>query len=59
MNGIAPGNYKIFAVPYLNETVPYRSPEFIARHESRAVSVTVQKGTTVEGVSAPYLALGR
>jgi hypothetical protein len=59
MNGIAPGNYKIFAVPYLNETVPYRSPEFIARHESRAVSVTVQKGTTLEGVSAPYLALGR
>jgi len=46
-------------VPYVNETVPYRSPEFIARHESRAVSVTVQKGTTVEGVSAPYLALGR
>ena len=44
MNGIAPGNYKLFAVPYLNETVPYRSLDFIARHESRALSVTVEKG---------------
>jgi Carboxypeptidase regulatory-like domain len=59
MNGVAPGAYKLFAVPYLNETIPYRSLEFIARHESRAVSVTVQKGSTVEGVQAPYLALGR
>jgi len=59
MNGIAPGSYKLFAVPYLNETVPYRGSEFITRHESRAVSVTVGKGTTVEGVQAPYLALGR
>jgi hypothetical protein len=59
MNGIAPGNYKLFAVPYLNETVPYRSPEFIARHESRAISVTVQKGGIVEGIQAPFLALGR
>jgi hypothetical protein len=59
MNGVTPGNYKIFAVPYLNETVPYRSADFVARHESRAVSVTVQKGSTVEGVQVPYLALGR
>jgi hypothetical protein len=59
MNGIAPGTYKLFAVPYLNETVPYRSPEFIARYESRAVSVTVQKGTTLEGIKAPFLSLGR
>jgi Carboxypeptidase regulatory-like domain len=59
MNGIAPGNYKLFAVPYLDETVPYRSPEFVARHESRAVSVTVQKGTTVEGIQVPFLSLGR
>lgn len=59
MNGIAPGNYKMFAVPYLNEMVPYRSPEFLARHESRAVSVTVQKGATVEGILAPFLSLGR
>ena len=35
MNGIAPGNYKLLAVPYLNEPIPYRSLEFIARHESR------------------------
>jgi len=58
-NGVAPGNYKLFAVPYLNETVPYRSPEFLSRHESRAVSVTVEKGRTVEGVQAPFLSPGR
>jgi hypothetical protein len=59
MNGIPPGSYKLFAVPYLNETVPYRSLDFIARHESRAVSVTVEKGRSVQGVQAPYLALER
>jgi hypothetical protein len=59
MDGIAPGSYKLFAVPYLNDTVPYRGLEFIGRHESRAVSVTVQKGTTVEGIQAPFLNLGR
>jgi carboxypeptidase family protein len=59
MNGMAPGTYKLFAVPYLNETVPYRSAEFIARHESRAVTVTIQKEMTVDGIEAPYLNLGR
>jgi hypothetical protein len=59
MDGIAPGSYKLFAVPYLNDTVPYRSLEFIGRHESRAVSVTVQKGTALEGIQAPFLNLGR
>jgi hypothetical protein len=59
MNGVAPGTYKIFAVPYLNETVPYRSAEFIARHESRAVSVVVRKDTNLQGMTVPYLALGR
>jgi hypothetical protein len=56
MKGVAPGIYKLFAVPYVNETVPYRSPEFIARYESRAVTVTVQKEMTVGGVEVPYLA---
>jgi hypothetical protein len=56
MKGIPPGIYKLFAVPYVNETVPYRSPEFIARYESRAVTVTVQKEMTVGGVEVPYLA---
>jgi hypothetical protein len=56
MKGVAPGVYKLFAVPYVNETVPYRSPEFIARYESRAVTVTVQKEMTVGGIEVPYLA---
>jgi hypothetical protein len=56
MNGIASGIYKLFAVPYLNETIPYRSPEFIALYESRAVTATVQKQITLRGVEVPYLA---
>jgi hypothetical protein len=56
MKGIPPGTYKLFAVPYVNQTVPYRSAEFIARYESRAVTVTVQKQITLRGVEVPYLA---
>jgi hypothetical protein len=55
MKGIPPGTYKLFAVPYVNQTVPYRSAEFIARYESRAVTVTVQKEITLSGVEVPYL----
>ena len=57
--GVAPGSYRLFAVPYLNETVPYRDPEFLARHESSALHITIQKGTTLGGLQVPYLNLGR
>lgn len=33
--------------------------EFIARHGCRAVTGVVQKTTTLEGITVPYLALGR
>ena len=46
-------------LPYLNEAIPYRNLEFIGRHESRVVSVMVQKGSTVGAVQAPYLVLTR
>jgi hypothetical protein len=59
LSGIVPGNYKIFAVPYLNEPIPHRSPEFLGRHESGALSVTVQKGTSISGLRVPFLSLGR
>ena len=53
--GIAPGQYKLFAVPYLNEPPPFRSMEFIARYESRAISITVHKGMTSGGLQVPVL----
>ena len=59
LSGLAPGTYKIFAVPYLNETVPYRSAEFLARHEASALTVTVAKGAAIGGLRVPFLSLGR
>jgi hypothetical protein len=59
LKGIAPGNYRLFSVPYLNEIPPFRDPEFLARHESRALNITIQKGTTTSGLQVPYLNLGR
>jgi hypothetical protein len=53
--GITPGKYQLFAVPYMNESPPYRSLEFITRYEARAISVTVQKGMTSGGLQVPYL----
>ena len=59
LSGLAPGTYKIFAVPYLNETVPYLSAEFLARHEASALTVTVAKGAAIGGLRVPFLSLGR
>jgi len=59
IEGVAPGNYKLFAVPKPNESVPFRSSEFIARHEFRALSVVVQKGKTSGGLQVPYLSLDK
>ena len=58
LRGIAPGNYRIFAVPDTGESLPYRSPEFAARYESRAVTVTVQKGATSSDRSRVPSAVG-
>jgi hypothetical protein len=55
IRGIAPGNYKIFAVPGSGESLPFRSPEFAARYESRAVPVVVQKEATVGEIQVPLL----
>ena len=51
LTGIAPGNYKVFAVPYFNKTLPYRDPEFAAQNDRRAIPVTIQKGTTITGLN--------
>jgi len=56
LRGIAPGSYKIFAVPDNGDPLPFRSPEFAARFESRAVPVTVQ-AATISGVQIPLLPL--
>jgi hypothetical protein len=59
LEGIAPGNYRIFAVPDTGESLPFRSPGFAARYESRALPVTIQKGATVGATQVPLLSLDR
>lgn len=56
LRGLAPGNYKIFAVPTPNGSMlPYRSAEFLAQHDARAPNITIRKGTTTGGVQVPLL----
>ena len=57
IRGIAPGNYRIFAVLDTVESLPFRSSEFAARYESRAVPVTIQKGATIGPIEIPLLPL--
>jgi hypothetical protein len=45
--GIAPGEYKVFAFEQLPDTAE-QNPEFIARYETLGQSVTVNSGATVE-----------
>jgi hypothetical protein len=45
--GIAPGEYKVFAFEQLPDTAE-RNPEFIARYETLGQSVSVNAGATVE-----------
>jgi hypothetical protein len=45
--GIAPGEYKVFAFEELPDTAE-QNPEFIARYETLGQSVTVNSGATVE-----------
>lgn len=45
--GIAPGEYKVFAFEQLPDTAE-QNPEFIARYETLGQSVTVNAGATVE-----------
>jgi hypothetical protein len=59
VSGIAPGNYKLFGVPFANEPIPYGSPDFIDRYKSRALGVTVQKGVTSGGLKVPLLSLDK
>jgi hypothetical protein len=46
--GLAPGTYKIFAVP--PGTPLSRRNEFISQYESGAVTVVVKKGTPISGI---------
>jgi hypothetical protein len=55
MNGLVPGAYRIFAVPYVNQPIPYRNPEFLARHESLALPVIVRARTSVSGLQVPFI----
>jgi hypothetical protein len=55
LSGIAPGNYVVFAVPYLDRSLPYRNPEFVGKYERRAIRVTVQKGSKIIGLKVPLL----
>jgi hypothetical protein len=55
-DGVAPGNYLVFAVPTKGRT-PFRSADFISRYESRALKITVQKGKISGGLQIPYLTL--
>jgi hypothetical protein len=58
LRGLAPGNYKIFAVPAPNGSMPpYRSTEFLSQHDPRALSITIRKGMTTGGVQVPLLSL--
>jgi len=59
VSGIAPGNYKLFGVPFVNEPIPYGSSDFIDRYKSRALGVTVQKGVTSGGLKVPLLSLDK
>jgi hypothetical protein len=43
INGVAPGQYKLFAWPTL--PVAYQNPDFIRQHESGSVSVTVSSSS--------------
>ena len=45
--GLAPGTYKIFAVP---PGTPLRGNELISKYESGAVTVVVTKGTPISGI---------
>ena len=45
--GLAPGEYKVFAFEQLPDTAE-QNPEFIARYETLGQSVTVNSGATVE-----------
>jgi hypothetical protein len=55
IRGLAPGTYKVFAVPYPKGPLPYRSPEFMARYEHRALTITIEKGARLTGLQVPYL----
>ena len=54
VSGIPAGNYRVFALPQRNEPIPQARPEFISQYESRALSVTVQKGITSGNPQVPF-----
>jgi len=54
IRGIPPGTYKIFAVAVDDDPVPYRSSEFAAQYENRAVSVQMDQGITTS-IRVPIL----
>jgi hypothetical protein len=56
--GLPPGNYILFAVPYVAE-LAYVNPDFVAQFEQRAIVAVVRKGIPVNGLQVPLLSPGR
>jgi hypothetical protein len=52
IEGLAPGEYQISAIPGVTNL---NGVGYLLRSESRAVTVTVQKGKTSSGIEVPYL----
>jgi len=52
---VAPGSYSVFAfeIPTPSDTVPYRSPDFLAIHETQGVPVVVERATAIGPVRLP------
>lgn len=55
LRGMAPGNYKLLAIAGVGRDVPFRSADFLAKHESSATSVTIERGVRVAGVQVPLV----
>jgi hypothetical protein len=56
--GLPPGNYTLFAVPYVAE-LAYVNPDLVTQFEQRGIVAVIRKGIPVSGLQVPLLTPGR
>jgi hypothetical protein len=62
MNGIPPGEYKLFAwegVEGINTSHPYMNADYMGLYENRGVSLKIDANSTITGVKVPVIPIGQ
>jgi hypothetical protein len=55
LQGLAPGDYKIFAWETVPQGNPEEVPDFVSRYETQGRLVNVKGGTTTDGIQVPLI----